>query len=97
MIKKMRLEKDLDFKSSPKSPMAGAQRITLKAGEKTFVLARLEGIHTSDKKEIGAVFTLESKDGKWTWTALDDRITCHAGRKAVKSGSHLQDSGSLHY
>ncbi len=90
-IIKARQDKDAEFKDSPTSPMAGKQRLTVKAGQTTFVAANRGEIALSDQKVPKARFSLEGAKGTWRWERIDAGATCRAGDKDLKPGSALQD------
>lgn len=88
-IIKAREKKDEEFKHSPTSPMAGVKRLTVKRGQKAFLIELGGNITLSNQEKPGAKFSLFRKEGKWYWYSLSPTVTCRAGDKELKPGGQL--------
>jgi uncharacterized protein (DUF1684 family) len=86
-----RIEKDREFKTSPTSPMAAIQRVTIKPGAKTvFVIEKKQGVEVTPKAGSGLLFALTHKKGKWLWDKPADKLTCKLDNKDIPPGSALE-------
>ena len=73
---KERALKEAEFKTSVTSPMAGRERLTIPAGEKSFVVIRSGGVSVSAGAGEGAAFALLFRGGKWFWDEAAPGVEC---------------------
>ncbi len=78
-----REQKDLEFKTSITSPMAGRERLMVPAVARTFILVRGGEVKTSELPAKGAAFALLFRDGQWYWDEGAQGVTCHEGGNGV--------------
>ncbi|MDD8012609.1 MAG: hypothetical protein PHX05_03930, partial [Acidobacteriota bacterium] len=62
-----RVLKDIEFKTSVTSPMAGRERLIVPAAARTFILVSGGEVKTSELHAKGAAFALLFRDGQWYW------------------------------
>jgi uncharacterized protein (DUF1684 family) len=84
---KAREQKDVEFKTSATSPMAGSARLTVPAAEKTFIIVRGGDVSASGQAVSGAVFALSCKQGKWFWDHAAPGIECRQGERHIAKGT----------
>lgn len=92
---KEREAKDVEFKASPTSPMAGRERLTVAAAEKTFILVRDGGVKLTAGNEAGTAFALLFREGKWFWAEGAPGVSCSLGERAVAPNAEALPAGSL--
>ena len=88
-ILELRMSKDKSFKESPSSPLAGIKRLTVLAGEKSFLVTEGSDIVISDRHSEDAKLSLLGQEGSWTWEKLSEDSNCHSRDKDITSGSSL--------
>ena len=88
-ILEMRAAKDQSFKDLPVSPLAGIKRLTIMAGENSFLVAEGSDIVISNRRVENAKISLMGQDGSWTWENLSPDAVCRDRDKDVPSGSLL--------
>ena len=76
---KERQQKDIEFKTSPTSPMAGSERLTCPRPEKTFITIRDGSCCCHARAGAGTVFAVFSQEGKWYWDDAAAGVTCRLG------------------
>jgi uncharacterized protein (DUF1684 family) len=92
---KERGEKDIEFKTSATSPMAGSARLTITALGKTFITIA-DGTVSAQPRAVGkTVFAVFYKEGKWYWNDAAPDVTCLSGERAVAQNSDALAPGSL--
>jgi hypothetical protein len=92
---KEREQKDIEFKTSATSPMAGSARLTISAAEKAFIAIQ-EGIVSSQPQAgAGTVFSIFSRQGTWYWGDAAPDVTCQLGELAVAQNTDGLPAGSL--
>lgn len=90
-----REQKDIEFKTSATSPMAGSMRLTVNAPGKTFITI-LDGIVSARPQQgTGTVFTVFFSQGKWYWDDAAPGVTCLLGEHAVAQIVEALPAGSL--
>jgi len=65
---KEREQKDIEFKTSATSPMAGSKRLTITAPGKTFITIVDGAVSTLPQAGAGTVFAVFPSQGKWYWS-----------------------------
>jgi uncharacterized protein len=90
-----RQQKDIEFKTSPTSPMAGSVRLTVSAPEKTFITITDGNVTIQPRGGAGAVFSVFGKAGKWYWDDAASGVTCRLGERAIVPGADALAPGSL--
>lgn len=90
-----RQQKDVEFKTSATSPMAGSLRLTISAPEKTFITISDSGVTVQPRRGDGAVFSVFAKAGKWYWDDAAPDITCRLGERAIVPNDDALAPGSL--
>ena len=91
-LTRVRQQKDVEFKTSPISPLAAVKRLTLGKNQKQkmFVIQVNQAINLSQQKVPGVQFSLASQKGQWFWERLHPGVTCTAGDKTLAPGSVLK-------
>jgi uncharacterized protein (DUF1684 family) len=92
---KEREQKDIEFKASLTSPMAGRERLMLAAAEKTFILVRGNEVKATAGGEAGAAFALLFREGRWFWADGAPGVACQQGERAVAPNVEALPAGSL--
>jgi uncharacterized protein (DUF1684 family) len=91
---KERTEKDAEFKTSPTSPMAGRERMTVPAAARTLILfPRLVPMPTAYKEQ--AAFAILFRNGQWYWDEAAPGVTCQLDGRPVAMGSEALEPGCL--
>jgi uncharacterized protein len=91
-LNRLRKQKDVEFKTSPTSPMAAVNRLTLERNQNQtyFSVVEVKGKMTiSPQKTPQAEFYLENRKEQWLWERHQSGITCSAGNRTVAPGSPL--------
>lgn len=88
-IARHRQQKDEDFKTSPTSPMAAVKRLTVKPGQKTFVIKKNREIILSKQEDPGVQFSFIIKKGLWLLGDIFPGVICKAADKPLDPGSSL--------
>jgi uncharacterized protein len=91
-----RQEKDLEFKTSATSPMAGFQRMEIRrrSGQVLYISEEQGKLTLPVEKISSTIFILKEKSGNYTWEPVNKRIVCRDGNKTLNPGSQVV-SGSL--
>jgi uncharacterized protein (DUF1684 family) len=92
---KERAIKDVEFKTSVTSPMAGRERLTIPAGEKSFVLVRGGQVSVSSLAGNGAAFALVFRRGEWFWDDAAPGVECRSEDAPVAMKSETLPQGCL--
>jgi uncharacterized protein len=92
---KEREQKDIEFKSSPTSPMAGCERLTVAAAARTLILVSGGEVKVSAGDAAGAAFALLFREGKWFWADGAQGVACRLGERAVAANVEALPAGSL--
>ncbi len=92
---KERDEKDVEFKTSATSPMAGSERLTITATGKTFIAVRDGTVSTQAQAGVGTVFTVFPREGNWYWSDAAADVDCRLGEHAVAQDTEALPLGSL--
>ena len=93
---KEREQKDIEFKTSPTSPMAGSVRLTFSAPEKTYIaIARTATVAAQPRAGAGTVFSVFSRQGKWYWDDAAAGVTCRLEERAIAQDVDALAAGSL--
>ncbi len=71
--------KEIEFKTSVTSPMAGRERLTVPAAAKTFILVSGGEVKISELPAKGAAFALLFRGGQWYWDEGAPGVTCREG------------------
>ena len=90
-----RAEKDAEFKTSPTSPMAGRERLTIPAAGRTFIAVRGGEVTLSAQAGDGAAFSLLCRNGDWLWDDPAPGVDCRLGERSVGKGSEALGPGCL--
>jgi uncharacterized protein (DUF1684 family) len=92
---KEREQKDIEFKTSATSPMAGKARLTITAPGKTFMTVANGTVSAQLQAATGTVFTVFSSRGKWYWSDAATDVTCHLAERAIAQNTDELPVGSL--
>lgn len=84
-----RQSKDLEFKNSPVSPLAGWQRLLASPGEMIQVLLKNERIVLSSETGDHLQFVLLERNGTWTWDHPDEEVHCRLGDREIPPGEKI--------
>jgi hypothetical protein len=85
---RQRQQKDMEFKTSPTSPMAAVNRLNVSPaqGRKTFVINKDGSISLSRQEVPGVLFSLLYQKEQWVWEPHAPGFTCTAGDKPAAPG-----------
>jgi uncharacterized protein (DUF1684 family) len=92
---KEREQKDIEFKTSATSPMAGSARLTIPAPEKKFIAVVNGTVSAEAQAGAGTVFAVFSRQGKWYWDNAAPAVTCRLGERAIAPQIDTLPPGSL--
>lgn len=92
---KEREQKDVEFKTSVTSPMAGGGRLTVSTPGKTFITILDGNVSAQPSTGKGAVFAVFPRDGKWYWDDAAPDVTCSMGERAIAQEADALLPGSL--
>lgn len=92
---KEREQKDIEFKTSATSPMAGSARLTIIAPDITFITVIDGTVSAQPLAGTGAVFAVFSRQGKWYWNNAAPEVTCRLGERAIAPQVDALPPGSL--
>jgi uncharacterized protein (DUF1684 family) len=84
-----RQEKDVTFKTSPTSPMAGVKRLTVNADKKMYVIKKDREMSLSPDHVHEAQLSLLGRNGRWIWVALKADVTCRVDDRMLAPGAEL--------
>jgi uncharacterized protein (DUF1684 family) len=80
---KARDEKDVEFKTSATSPMAGRERLTIPAAAKTFIKVSGNEISAEAQAGAGTAFALIFSQGQWSWADGAPGVSCRLGERDI--------------
>ncbi len=89
-----RAGKDVAFKNSPTSPMAGRERLTVMGKAAPFHLIRDGKVVDPGDGGQAAAFAVLFRDGKWYWRAQAE-VACSRGGRPVARESEPLEPGDL--
>jgi uncharacterized protein len=102
---KDREQKDIEFKTSLTSPMAGSTRLTVTAAGKSFITVvdgtvsaqSHKGTVVSAQPQAGAgtVFSVFFNQGKWYWDDAAPDVTCRLAERDIAKKTEALPAGSL--
>ena len=92
---KERQQKDIEFKSSATSPMAGSARLIVGAAGKAFIAILDGNVSAQPRAGKGAVFAVLPRDGKWYWDEAAPGVACRLGERAIAQKTDALLPGSL--
>lgn len=92
---KEREQKDIEFKTSATSPMAGSTRLTIIAPGKTFITVLDGTVSALPQAGAGTVFSVFSRQGKWYWGDAAPAVTCRLGENVIAPNADALAAGSL--
>ncbi len=92
---KERDQKDVEFKTSVTSPMAGGARLTVTALGKTFITVTGGTVTAQAQPGAGAAFAVFFKEGSWYWDDAAPGVTCRLGEREIAMGVEALPPGSL--
>jgi len=90
-----RAQKDMEFKTSATSPMAGSARLTVSTPEKTFITIIDGSVDARPLAAGGAVFAVFSREGQWFWDDAAAEVTCRLGERDIAKNAEALLPGSL--
>ncbi|HUU05063.1 MAG TPA: DUF1684 domain-containing protein [Patescibacteria group bacterium] len=92
---KEREQKDIEFKTSATSPMAGSARLTVSALGKSFIMILDGTVSAQPQAGAGTVFAVFSREGKWYWNDAAPDVTCRMGERAMARNVEALEPGCL--
>jgi len=92
---KERAAKDAEFKTSVTSPLAGRERLTIQAGEKSFVVVRGGAVTLSAQAGEGTAFSVLFRQGQWFWDEAASGVECRSEEASVAMKSEALPPGCL--
>jgi hypothetical protein len=84
-----REEKDATFESSSTSPMAGTQYLKSRVEEQVFLSREGELFNLAYAEPTGAVLQLNRQTDAWSWSALEQDVSCRVEREEAPCGKEL--------
>ncbi len=91
---KERAEKDVEFKTSATSPMAGRERLTIPAATRMFHVTRDGRVVVVEDAGEGPAFAVMCKEGSWYWSTKTG-VACLRGDRGVALESEPLAQGDL--
>jgi uncharacterized protein (DUF1684 family) len=92
---KEREQKDVEFKTSTTSPMAGSVRLTVIARGKMYIAISAGVVSLQSRAGAGTVFAVSAREGKWYWHDAAGTVSCRQGESAVAPDVDALTPGSL--
>jgi len=92
-----RANEDIDFKTSPTSPIAGLNRLTASPDKINSVVFENGNFKLLEGKSKGAIISVFKKGDKWFWEAFDKNFVCKNKKKEILSGSPLEGDITCRY
>jgi uncharacterized protein (DUF1684 family) len=92
---KEREEKDVEFKTSALSPMAGSARLTVSAPGRTFIAVVDGTVSARAQAGPGTAFALFFREGNWYWDEAAPDVTCRLEQRDIAQGVEALAPGSL--
>ncbi len=90
-----RQQKDVEFKKSATSPMAGRERLTIRAAEKAFIVIDNGVVAARPQAAAGTAFSVFAAQGKWYWDDAAPGVTCRLGDGVIAPHADVLEAGSL--
>jgi uncharacterized protein (DUF1684 family) len=90
-----RAQKDIEFKTSATSPMAGSARLTITAPGKTYITIADGTVSAQPQAGEGTIFAVYFSQGKWCWGDGAPEVTCLLGERAIAPSIEALPAGSL--
>ena len=90
-----RVQKDVEFKTSLTSPMAGSERLTLSGPGRAFITVLDGAVAAHAQAGTGTVFAVFSREGKWYWDEAAVDVTCRLAEHDVQQSVEALPPGSL--
>ena len=92
---KERQQKDIEFKTSATSPMAGGARLTVSTPLKAFITITDGTVSVEAQAGARAVFAVFCTEGKWYWDESAPGILCRLGERDIARNVEALSPGSL--
>jgi uncharacterized protein len=92
---KERGQKDVEFKTSLTSPMAGSERLTLSGPGRAFITVLDGAVVAQAQAGTGTAFAVFSREGKWYWDEAAVDVTCRLAEHDIQQRSEALPPGSL--
>lgn len=92
---KEREQKDVEFKTSVTSPMAGSARLTVIAPERTFITVTGGTVSAMAQSGAGAAFAVFFKEGGWYWDDGAAGVTCRLEQREIARSVEALPPGCL--
>jgi uncharacterized protein (DUF1684 family) len=92
---KEREQKNIEFKTSATSPMAGSARLTISVAKKVFITIMDGTVSVQAQAGAGTIFAVIPKEGKWYWEDAAPNITCRLGERVIAQYIDALPAGSL--
>jgi uncharacterized protein (DUF1684 family) len=92
---KEREQKDVEFKTSAMSPMAGSTRLTVSAPERTFIAVVNGTVSARAQAGPGTVFALFFREGNWYWDEAAPDVTCRLEKRDIAKSVEALPPGSM--
>jgi uncharacterized protein (DUF1684 family) len=80
---KEREQKDVEFRTSPTSPMAGSARLTVSAPGRTFIAVADGTVSAGAQAGPGTVFAVFFREGNWYWDEAAPEVTCRLEQRDI--------------
>jgi uncharacterized protein (DUF1684 family) len=90
-----RQQKDVEFKTSVTSPMAGSARLTVTEAEKNFIMIRGGEVSASEQAGAGTVFSLLFRQRSWFWADGTPEVACRLGEHDIAPQKEPLSAGAV--
>lgn len=91
-----RVEIDEDYKTSPKSPLAGAQYLKSEPADLRVYLNRKDRIFAlANAESPAAALVTSQRNGVWYWETLNDDVVCEIEDEPVPTGAALDSPATF--
>lgn len=90
-----RIQKDLEFRSSTTSPMAGVARLNVPPEQKTWIQEGPGGVTLSPRDTPTARFSVLGKNGEWRWDPRPGSDRWTLAGKVIVAGTPLPDGAAI--
>lgn len=92
---KEREQKDVEFKTTATSPLAGSARLSIAAPGRTFVAVTDGTVSAEAQAGAGTVFAVFFKEGSWYWDEAAAGVTCRLEERSIARSAEALPPGSL--
>ncbi len=92
-----RAKEDREFKTSPTSPIAGLNRLTVPPDKKSFVIFKDGNFKLVENKTKDSLISVFKKGNDWVWDVFDENFVCKNKDRIIKTGEPLKGDLTCKY